>query len=438
MRKKRNRQWLRAAACLLLTLVMMAGCAAGSSPADGTDGPAQETLPQDSGSADTEAPKQTGIIPHWENTAVNGICLGLTGAYSRKLNISHLTDLLGVMNVKAMRNWMHLTTNLTDPHTVKQSMIDRQKGWMEQLRAAGVSKIVGMSHYWFWPESVDLTGLDKNLARSAAPYRDTEEGSLYLEWLALYEQSWYTMAKAYPEITFWEVGNEVNMDLYLHPLSYEKRGTTFTMAEKAEIVTDMLYYASQGIHRANPEAVVIFPGLAPVTGFQCMADFLNRVYGNIESGAFGSGATDTNCYFQAVAWHGYVLQGEFDTDEWIAGNNLVYAVMADHGDGDKKVFLTEFGFSDGGSQETDAQQAAYFEQIYSRLSEMPYVDSIYPFRMLEDTNNTDKTEVYYGMFRVFEEAYFGAKEKAKAICRLYGGDLSGLDRYIGSHSVYGD
>ena len=97
----------------------------------------------------------------------------------------------------------------------------------------------------------------------------------------------------------------------------------------------MLYYASRGIHRANPEAIVIFPGLAPITGFDCMADFLELVYQNIESGEFGNGATDTNCYFQAVAWHGYVLNEEFSVDAWIEGNHSVYQVMADHGDEEK-------------------------------------------------------------------------------------------------------
>ncbi len=440
MKSKHIKKWLTAGVALLLCLCTV-GCNGSGSPSvtdPATDSPLPpvtepQTLPE------TDAP-EVGIVPTWSDKSMNGLCIGLTGARSRGLPIDNMIDLMGVMNVKAMRNWMHLTSNLDDPNTAKDSPVKRQKGWIEKLRATGINKIIGMSHYWFWPESVDLSAYQndttkKNLARSAAPYRDMED-PLYLEWLELYEQSWYTMAKTYPEIEFWEVGNEVNMDLYLHPLSYIDRGIKFTMEEKAEIVTDMVYHASRGIHRANPEAIVIFPGLAPVNGFDSMVNFLEQVYENIESGEFGGGTTDTNCYFQAVAWHGYVLQGEFSTDAWIADNHRMYQVMKDHGDGDKKVFLTEFGFSDGGSRETDLKQAGYYEEIYNRLDEMPYLDSIYPFRMAEDTNNADKTEVYYGIFRVFEEKYFGAKEKAKVLCRLYGGDASQLDRYIGGHKVY--
>lgn len=434
---KKNVKFFVILLALLLCQGMFAACTGKGAPdTTGTDATDGNETPAVTGDEPEPVPPEVGIVPQWSDQSMNGMCLGLTGAYSRKLDIAQLIDLLKVMNVKCMRNWMHLTTVLADPNTAGTKNETRQKEWIKQLQEAGVTKIIGMSHYWFLPESIDTTGMDKNLARSAAPYRDTDEGSVYMEWLELYEQSWYTMAATFPEITFWEVGNEVNMNLYLHPLTYESRGETFSAEEKSEIVTDMLYYASRGIHRANPQAIVIFPGLAPVDGFQSMATFLNRVYTNIESGKYGSGTTDVNCYFQAVAWHGYVLKGEFTVDEWIAGNKLVYSVMEKHGDGNKKVFLTEFGFSDGGKHATDLEQAGYYEQIYARLNEMPFLDSIYPFRMIEDTNNPDQTEVYYGIFRVFSEKYFGAKEKAKVICRLYGGDVNGLDKYIGDNSVY--
>ena len=70
---------------------------------------------------------------------------------------------------------------------------------------------------------------------------------------------------------------------------------------------------------------------------------------------------------------------------------------------------------------------------------MTYVDSIYPFRLIEDETAASwggTIEIYYGMFRVFGLSEFGAKEKAKALCRCYGGDVESLDMYIGDNSVY--
>ena len=433
-------KWLRGLALMLL-VSLVGGCAQPEpSEVDSTESTSTEiTEVTESTGEDTAydpSLDQWAIEPKWENNAFNGLCFAMTGARSRGLDMDALIDLVGEMNVEAQRHWIHATSVLSDPSTPKEAQVTRHKEWIAKLREQGVTKIVGMSHYWFLPESINVDGMDKNLARSATPYRDTDEGSVYMQFLEMYEESWFTLASTFPEIEFWEVGNETNHDLYLHPLTYESRKIKFTQEEKAEILTDMLFYASRGIHRANPDAIVILPGLAPVTGFECMADFMELIYRNIESGHYGNGSTDTNSYFQAAAWHGYVLREKFNIDKWIAGNDLCYNVMKTHGDGDKKVFLTEFGFSDDGTKATDAEQAEFFRQIYERISKLSYVDSIYPFRLVEDTDNSDTVEVYYGMFKVFSETEFGVKEKGKAICELYGGTLSALDKYIGDHTVY--
>lgn len=72
-------------------------------------------------------------------------------------------------------------------------------------------------------------------------------------------------------------------------------------------------------------------------------------------------------------------------------------------------------------------------------NKVTYVDSVYPFRLIEDETAASwggTIEIYYGMFRVFGISNFGAKEKAKAVCECYGGNVSKLDRYIGNYSVY--
>ena len=255
-----------------------------------------------------------------------------------------------------------------------------------------------------------------------------------------YEQSWFTLASAFPEITYWEVGNETNSNSFLHPLDYTRNASkTFTLEEKALITADMCYTAAQAIRRANPDAVIIFPAMAPVNGFESMAAFLDRVYEGIEAGEC-IGGTDPDDYFDAMAWHCYYFSEPFTPENWLEGNNSVYQVMAAHGDGDKKVFLTEFGFSDGGDAEKDALQASYFKEIYRLAQEsMPYLDSLYPFRMVEDETAAEwggSIEIYYGLFRVFDAEHFGAKEKARAICEIYGGDISLLDQYNGGMSVY--
>lgn len=363
----------------------------------------------------------------------NGICFAVPGAQSRGLDTDRLFDLVGAMNAGAFRNWMHATEILNGPTEVNKKQYERQKKYIAALRERGVTKIVGMSHYWFWPEGYDCSD------HGAVPYWSSNPASDFRKWLEVYEQTWYTMASLFPEIDYWEIGNEFNMDSFLHPRNYYSTKTPFTLDEKAQIVTEMCFAASRAIHKANPDATVIFPGMAPEGGFTVMEKFLDLVYCGIESGEYGNGSTDPDDYFDAVAWHCYVFK-KFDIEKWVGYNNAVYAVMQKHGEGDKRVFLTEFGFSDGGKQAADAEQGGYLTQIYEACrTRMTYVDSIYPFRLIEDETAASwggTIEIYYGMFRVFGLSEFGAKEKAKALCRCYGGDVESLDMYIGDNSVY--
>lgn len=381
-----------------------------------------------------EKPETTEEKPQIpERDGFNGLCFAIPGAQGRGLDTDRLFDLVGAMNAGALRNWMHATEILNSPTEINEKQYKRQKNYIAALRERGVTKIVGMSHYWFWPEGYDCTD------HAAVPYYSTNPSSDFRKWLAVYEQTWYTMASIFPEIDCWEVGNEFNMDSFLHPRNYYSTKTPFTLAEKAQIVTEMCYAASRAIHKVNPDAAVIFPGMAPEGGFTVMEKFLGLVYDNIESGDYGNGSTDPDDYFDAVAWHCYVFV-KFDIEKWVEWNNAVYAVMKKHGDGDKKVFLTEFGFSDGGKQETDAEQGEYLKQIYEACrTRMTYVESIFPFRLIEDETAASwggTIEIYYGMFRVFGLSNFGAKEKAKALCECYGGDVGSLDMYIGNNSVY--
>lgn len=360
----------------------------------------------------------------------NGIGFAIKGADERGLDIARIMDLMEDMNVKSMRNWMNLSTLLTSPTTVNSTEVEKQKMWLAMLEARGVTKIVGMSQGAFWKGG--------NGDALAVPYRDLTDGSEYCAFLEQYRQSWKTLAGTFPEVRYWEVGNETNNDPFLHPVDYSTRGTKFTADEKAMITVDMMYYAARGVKEANPAATVIFPAMAPTNGFASMRAFLEKCYAYIESGD-APGGTDPDAYFDGMAWHMYYFRTAFTAENWLEGNNSIHDVMVAHGDAEKKVFLTEFGFSDGGSAEKDEAGAQAFREIFRLAEQMPYLDSLYPFRMIEDETAAEwggTIEIYYGMFRVFDQTHFGAKAKARAICEIYGGDLSRLDRYIGKNSVY--
>ncbi|MCJ7633608.1 hypothetical protein MUP77_14620, partial [Candidatus Bathyarchaeota archaeon] len=127
----------------------------------------------------------------------------------------------------------------------------------------------------------------------AVPYRNLTEGSPYQEFLTKYEESWKTLAQAFPIIISWEIGNEYNLDDFLHPEGYDYNTSTphFSLGEKTDIITDLLYYGSKGIHTGNPAALTVMGGLARNTsenGLAYIKDSLEAVYGNVESGEWPS------------------------------------------------------------------------------------------------------------------------------------------------------
>ena len=153
----------------------------------------------------------------------------------------------------------------------------------------------------------------------------------------------------------------------------------------AKINVDILYYAYQGIKKANPNATVITPGFAPVTsyynantntenqnitkltnGIDSIEVFLKYIYQNIKSNQFpyhNNSSYVKSCdnnpdhYFDGLAWHPYDLGtvgsantndpsvDSFNVDLWINANNRCYKVMSDNGDSDKEVWFTEFGLT---------------------------------------------------------------------------------------------
>lgn len=90
------------------------------------------------------------------------------------------------------------------------------------------------------------------------PKRDLTPGSLYMRSLEMLEQSWHTMAALFPEVSIWEVGNEWNLNAFLHPDGFLDTDMTnpFTADEKIDIAVDMMYFSARGVRRGNPAAKV--------------------------------------------------------------------------------------------------------------------------------------------------------------------------------------
>lgn len=150
-------------------------------------------------------------------------------------------------------------------------------------------------------------------------------------------------AKRYAgRINAWEVWNEPNLPLFMGFAD-----------NKAGRYTDMLKSAYGAIKSVQPGATVIAAGLSPLDGPDSPPGFLQQLY---DAGAGG--------FFDAAAAHPYVFPGGLAADSNHGWSDVLRMrdVMNAHGDGGKKIWLTELGAStsdipgDGVSQQEQAKQ----------------------------------------------------------------------------------
>ena len=335
-----------------------------------------------------------------DRSLINGMCeqlydFNIIRGHSLEIAYEKLRD----MNVQSFRAWMHFGILFYRYDKLNTGEVKYFHRLFQNLSKCGIRQILVMSHNWF----LDYPSV-KNRAVMITPTRDMSVGSPYKLFLEMYETSWYLAAKEFTEIEYWETGNELNHNVFLSPVMRLENPDFpyFTHSEKAAIMTDMMFTATQGIKHADSEAVSVMPGMAPAepleTGY--IAGTLEHIYSNIESGDFGS--TDSDDFFHALCWHPY-CSGSMPAAEWKRYNDDIYDVARLHGDGGKKVFLSEFGFSDIGSGETDEfLSAAGLEKYIIARESMPYIESIHAFRLFDDYsayNWGGNYEKYFGFYR---------------------------------------
>lgn len=350
-------------------------------------------------------------------------------------------DLVKGLGCNAYRAWMHLTELLKDPQTPNEEEVRRHRRLLDRAKELDI-EVTAMSHEWFLPEGC------KQRTGHAMPERDLTAGSMYMQALEMLEQSWYTMASLFPQVDIWEVGNEWNLNAFLHPDGFldSDMSRPFSADEKADIAVDMMYFSARGIRRANPRAKVasFSPALSTPGLGGDMPDFLpvmygvawtlDKIYSRIKSGKFWS--TDTDDYFDLVAWHPYVFTNREvasdadlflnvqEPDElWRSFNDAAYKVMKKYGDGHKQVLLTETGFTDCGDRELERRYAGYNKKLLEIAAQLPYVRTLHNFRLLnenamlrragiEDNQIGGITEVYFGLFTDPED---GCQPRARAL-----------------------
>ena len=171
-----------------------------------------------------------------------------------------------------------------------------------------------------------------------------------------------TVSRYSTKVKTWEVLNEPNISRFWQPKP-DPAG-----------YTALLKLAYAAIKKADPAATVVSAGLSPAVdatdGSQIApATYLKRIY---ESGGQG--------FFDAVGIHPYSFPArpiDPSTSAWNTFHRtfLLYDLMLRNGDGDKKVWFTEFGAATGTglSAVSEPEQAAIVTDSFRAMGQLPFV-----------------------------------------------------------------
>ena len=326
---------------------------------------------------------------------------------------AYLITALGAKSVRICVNCMETGSSFNE--SAKQ----RLHNLFSSLKLSGIEQIIFQIGPFPWEDDMG----------NKAPAPDDSDAG-YIDFLNENQAMAALLAKEFSEITYWQLGNLFNYDRFLSPIGWKEEKSPvdpFTLEEKAKLTTDMMYHITKGIRSQKPNAVVIMPAMSDIEGLggAAMVDYLDKIYSNIEGGNYGSSRIED--FFNALAWH--PMTDKEPDQEWVDANNKIYAVAEKHGDGQRKVYLTEFGYDDAGDAMLSEQQSQWIQKAYQLVSDkLPYVESMHYYRLFNDK------EERLGLMNEPREG-FGPTAKGTSYQKMTGSQ-SDLSRFVIKEDQY--
>lgn len=359
----------------------------------------------------------------------------------------------GALGVNCQRVWMHLNTVIqraetNNTLTLIRSECDRYHEYFARLKAEGVQRILVMNHRYVYPYGYKAG----TSATVPEPKKDPE---IYKTWLEMYSECYKMLATEFPEIDFWECGNEFDLDSFMHKSDYntDKMNSMYPQNEAAEITADLCYAAKKGVTSVDPYNFVVLPGMSQYA----MESFFESIYNAIESRKYPTiedyAVVDPDEYFDVIAWHCYplnrkVCNGDFENGMQLFKNRGValYNVAKRHDDGEKRVWLTEIGITEASMSENIAEAQELTAQYAMKMldiveKDMPFVETCFWFRYANCYSTyVSESENSFGLFYSPDDLVNRGQPKPMAIAlykRIHGEgtDASPLYWYCSQYGV---
>lgn len=354
-----------------------------------------------------------------------------------------ISTMSGAMGAKTQRVWMScagMCDRAEDSNEIifRDDIVKEYQEYFQLLRQNGVERIVMMSQEYPLPYGAMAKAPFNN--RVPHPEKDYE---LYVEWLQIIYDFYYECAQLFPEVDYFEVGNEWDHLSVLCDLSYNY----FDVEYVGIIAADVMWYVNKAVKAADENNVVLFPG--PMGGtlgqFEGARDMTEAVFEAIESKRCPTGETfqgeylyaDANPenYFQIMTMHPYpyydpnsgsdMARWKELVAEWKRDLLMSYQPMIDH-HYPVKVWCTEFGIPNADGYWSDEHVKNGLPLYLDELKNIEFIETVIWFRMCELHVNTwiDRENIM-GAFRSPDDPTNRAKPKETALTvyrYLYGAD----------------
>jgi len=190
----------------------------------------------------------------------------------------------------------------------------------------------------------------------------------------------------------WEIWNEPNL------------GQFWGDAPDPAAYAGLLRHVYPALKKADPAARVITGGLAQPATSATTIDALGYLQALYRNGAQG--------YFDAVGDHPYTsprLPGDDAAHNWkkmAAATSSLLAIMRQHGDGGKKIWITEYGAPTGGKDRWgtvigESRQAAMVEQAFEEAASASWAGPLfwYNYKDFCPQGPDADAECFFGLVR---------------------------------------
>lgn len=246
------------------------------------------------------------------------------------------------------------------------------------------------SYNWTQYDSVISKYSDKNikvmgLLTYSTQWASSNPGSYEYQYYQPDIEAWkdyvYNVTLHYQgQVSAWEIWNEPNT-------------TNFWKNSQEEYIT-IFTEAAKKIREADPNAWIILGGLSGAD-----ASYLDGIYSQIENKG----------YFNAVAIHPYrLVDNNFNNwpEKSIDGLNTlatdlnnISCIMKKYDDGDKPIWLTEYGHTTYVDGVTEYDQASLLMRGYALALTNPQVQKIFWYTFRDDSDNTQYLESNFGLVK---------------------------------------